>query len=126
MEKNKIKLLNVSKDLRGVLKTIENLLNNYNGIDGNRNYVRYCMNKSMMANDDDATLKMFYHHTYNMDMSKRKDIDLLVLSQITQKHFKLLGDIDTASDIFKPKWCTLTSAVNELHRLRWLHGNVND
>ena len=33
----------------------------------------------------------------------------------------LLDDIDTASDMFKPKWCKYTQPVNQLQQLRWLY-----
>ena len=120
MKNDKHKLLATARELRGTLKTIEDLLDGYDGIEGNENYVKYCLNKAKQANKDDDTLKQLYDDTYNVDMAKRKAINVAPLYKIVEKHFKLLDDIDTAGDMFKPKWCKITSAVEQMHRLRWL------
>jgi hypothetical protein len=120
MKNDKHKLLATSKELRGILKTIENLLDGYDGIEGNKNYTKYCSEKAKQANEDDDSLNQLYDDTYNVDMSKRRGINIATLLYIVEKHFKLLDDIDTASDMFKPKFCKITSAVNQLQQLRWL------
>jgi len=120
MKNDKHKLLATAKELRGTLKTIDNLLDGYDGIEGNENYVKYCRNKAQEGNEDDDILKQLYDATYNLDMNKRTGINIATLLHIVEKHFKLLDDIDTASDMFKPKWCRITSAVNQLQQLRWL------
>lgn len=120
MKNDKYKLLATARELRGILKTIEDLLDGYDGIEGNENYVKYCRNKAKQANEDDTTLKQLYDDTYNVDMAKRKAINVAPLYKIVEKQFKLLDDIDTAGDMFKPKWCKFTKALEQMHRLRWL------
>lgn len=120
MKNDKHKLLSTAKELRGTLQVTEDLLNDYEGIDGNENYVKYCRNKAKQAHEDDITLKQMYDDTYNVDMEKRKGINIAPLIRIIEKEFKLLDDIDAAGDMFKPKWCKITSAVEQMHRLRWL------
>jgi len=120
MKNDKHKLLSTARELRGTLQTIEDLLSNYTGIEGNENYVKYCRNKASDAHEDDAILNQLYDDTYNVDMEKRKGINIAPLIKIIEKQFKLLDDIDTAGDMFKPKWCKITKAVEQMHRLRWL------
>ncbi|HRG36922.1 MAG TPA: hypothetical protein PK289_00160 [Bacteroidia bacterium] len=120
MKNDKHKLLSTARELRGTLQAIEDLLSGYAGIDGNENYVKYCRNKANQAHEDDDTLKQLYDDTYNVDMDKRKGINVAPLVKIIEKEFKLLDDIDTAGDMFKPKWCKFTKAVEQMHRLRWL------
>ncbi len=123
MKNDKNKLLETAKEMRKTLKVIEDLLDGYSGIKdnkNNKNYVKYCLEKAKQANEEDVTLKQMYDDTYNVDMAKRKEINTESLYKITEKYFKLLDDIDTAGDMFKPKWCKITSAVEQMHRLRWL------
>lgn len=120
MKNDKHKLLSTARELRGTLQAIEDLLAGYAGIEGNENYVKYCRNKANEAHEVDATLKQLYDDTYNVDMGERKAINVAPLVKIIEKQFKLLDDIDTAGDMFKPKWCKFTSAVEQMHRLRWL------
>lgn len=120
MKNNKHELLSTAIELRGALQTIEDLLSDYTGIEGNENYVKYCRNKASDAHEDDVILNQLYDDTYNVDMEKRKGINIAPLIKIIEKQFKLLDDIDTAGDMFKPKWCKITSAVEQIHRLRWL------
>lgn len=119
---DKIKLLDTIKRLNYVLKTIENLLENYSGIDGNINYIKYCRNKAREANE--LNVPKILDTAYNIDLSKRENIDVELLYDIAKKQFKLLDDIDTASDVFKPKWCSISSAVSEMQGLRWLYCSV--
>ncbi len=121
MEKilDKRELLSAAMKLAETLKTIENLLEGYKGIEGNENYVKYCLNKAKQAND--YNVKQIYNDTYAYDISKRREASGEYLYEIIRGCFKLLDDIDTAGDMFKPKWCKFTSAVEELHRLRWLY-----
>jgi hypothetical protein len=83
--------------------------------------VSYCINKVKLANEDDLKLKQLYDDTFNVDMNQRKAINIATLLNIIEKYFKLLDDIDTASDIFKPTWCKITSVVSKLQSLRWLY-----
>ena len=53
---------------------------------------------------------------FAVDLSQRKGINIAVLIRVIEKVFKLLDDIDTASDIFKPKWCKITQVVEKLQR----------
>ena len=39
--------------------------------------------------------------------------------------FRLLDDIDTASDMFKPRWCKISKVVSELQGLRWRYCTVD-
>ena len=120
MKNDKHKLLSTARELRGTLQAIEDLLSGYAGIEGNENYVKYCRNKANEAHKDDADLKQLYDDTYNVDMTKRKAINVAPLYKIVERQFKLLDDIDTAGDMFKPKWCKFTKSVEQMHRLRWL------
>ena len=96
------------------------MLDDYDGVEGNKNYVKYCRNKAMIANEDDSILVEMYSDTYNVDFNKRKEINLEILFNIIKKHFKLLDNINTASDIFKPKWCNITTAVNKIQKSRFM------
>jgi hypothetical protein len=123
---NKFKLLETAKDLRGVLKTIENLLIDYPGVKGNENYVKYCLKKASAVNVLDEKLNELLESTYATDTSKRKGINVAILIKIIEAYFIALDDIDTAGDMFKPKYCKITSAVENLHRLRWLYCGISD
>lgn len=120
---NKIKILSAAFELRGVLSTIENLLKDYN-VDGNGNYCSYCLSRAEKAKEDYQVLDGMYEDTYRVPFEKRKEIDVVALQNILVKYYRLLDDIDTASDIFKPKWCKITSAVAELQNLRFLYCSV--
>ncbi len=121
------KLLSIAKDLRKALKTIEDLLQGYEGVNGNSNYVFYCWKRADEAANEDGYLKSICDSAYNTDVSKRwiNSEQVESLHIMIKTYFKLLDDIDTASDIFKPKWCKITSAVAELVNLRWLYCSVN-
>jgi len=121
MKNNKHQMLYAANKLRDILLSIENILEGYEGIEGNKNYVKYCQSKVKQANEDDATLKQIYDDTYNVDMAKRKAINVAPLYKIVEKYFKILDDIDTASDMFKPKWCKITKVVSYLEQLRWIY-----
>lgn len=131
MEDLNIKVMN-SKDqmlysaskLRDVLSSIEDILEGYEGIEGNKNYVRYCYNKSKEAHIIDNELVKMIEDTYHTDIMQRKGINIAVLDNIIKHMFKLLDDIDTASDMFKPKWCKITSVVSQLQQLRWIYCTV--
>lgn len=118
---NKNQMLYSANKLRDVLSSIEDILEGYEGIEGNRNYVRYCYNKAKEAHAIDDELVKMIEDTYNSDMSQRKGINIAVLIRILEFMFKLLDDIDTASDMFKPKWCKITSVVSNLQQLRWIY-----
>jgi hypothetical protein len=126
MKISKEQMLYSAKKMREILSSIEGILDGYEGIDGNKSYVSYCFKKAKLANEDDLVLGQLYDDTFNADISKRKGINIATLSRIIENYFKLLDDIDTASDIFKPTWCKITSVVSELHALRWLYCTVED
>lgn len=121
MKSSKEKMLYSAKKMREILASIESILDGYEGIEGNKSYVSYCINKVKLANEDDLKLKQLYDDTFNVDMNQRKAINIATLLNIIEKYFKLLDDIDTASDIFKPTWCKITSVVSKLQSLRWLY-----
>lgn len=116
---NKYQLINNAKSLRDVLKTIEDLLENYPGIPGNENYVKYCYKKAKAGNE--TNLAEILDYTYNIDLTKRKEVSYIEIQAIINYLFCLLDAISSAGDIFKPKWCKITNAVEYLHRLRWLY-----
>lgn len=120
----KDKMLYSANKLRDVLSSIEDIFEGYEGIEGNKNYVRYCYNKAKEAHTIDDELVKMIEDTYNSDMSQRKGINIAVLIRILEFMFKLLDDIDTASDMFKPKWCKITSVVSHLQQLRWIYCTV--
>jgi len=62
--------------------------------------------------------------TYAVDLSQRKGINIATLSHTIEYMFKLLDDIDTASDIFKPKWCKFTKVISHLDQLRWVYCTI--
>lgn len=124
MKNDKIKMLNTANKLREILFTIEDLLVEYKGNEGNKNYVRYCLKKVEKSHDFDDELTKLFNDTFNINVSERKGINIATLVHIIEKQFKLLDDIDTAGDIFKPEWCKITKTVELLHRLRWLYCNV--
>lgn len=121
---SKNQMLYSADRLRDVLSSIEDILEGYEGIEGNRNYVRYCYNKAKEAHSIDDELVKMIEDTYNSDMSQRKGVNIAVLIRILKFMFKLLDDIDTASDMFKPKWCKFTKAVSHLDQLRWIYCTV--
>jgi hypothetical protein len=126
MSQDKHALLNAAMNLRGTITTIGNLLEGYEGIEGNKRYVAYCKVQIAGADIDEKKLLELYELTYNEDIQKRKEIDLDDLIRVIINLFDLLDKIDTAGDIFKPKWCTFTSAVEQMHRLRWLVASVEN
>ena len=65
-------------------------------------------------------------NAYDVDMNKRRVLDTVLIEKVIKSFFKILDDIDTAGDIFKPKWNNVTSAVEALHRLRWLYCTIID
>lgn len=124
MKNSKNQILYTANKLRDVLSSIEDILEGYEGIEGNKNYVRYCYNKAKEAHTIDDELVKMIEDTYNVDMSQRKGINIATLMRILEFMFKLLDDIDTASDMFKPKWCKFTQAVSLLQQLRWVYCRV--
>lgn len=124
MTKEDKTLLATAIAFRQTLQCIQDLLFGYSGINGNKSYVLYCLKKSVEANEYDFILGQMNEDTFNADMSKRKEIDVEKLNLIARKLFKLLDDIDTAGDIFKPKWCKITAAVEQMHRVRWLNARL--
>ncbi len=124
MRNQKIQMLSAANSMKDVLASIEGLLDGYDGIEGNRNYVKYCHKKAKEAEVNNFILAEMYENTFNADMSKRVGINIAVLLHIIQLQFKLLDDIDTAGDMFKPTWCKITKVVEQLHRLRWMYCTV--
>jgi hypothetical protein len=122
---NKHEMLYAANKLRDVLSSIEDILEGYEGIEGNKNYVKYCLNKSKEAHIIDDDLVKMIEDTYAIDITQRKGINITTLIHIIEKMFKLLDDIDTASDMFKPKWCKISKVVSELQGLRWMYCTVN-
>ncbi len=125
MKNSKEQMLYSAKKMREILASIEGILDGYEGIEGNKSYVSYCLKKAKLANEDDSKLKQLYDDTFNADMSLRKGINIATLLHIIENYFKLLDDIDTASDMFKPTWCKITSVVSKLDSLRWLYCTVD-
>jgi hypothetical protein len=126
MSQDKHALLTAAINLRGTITTIGNLLDGYEGIEGNKRYVAYCKVQIAGAEYDEKKLLELYELTYNEDIQKRKEINIDDLIRIITNFFDLLDKIDTAGDIFKPKWCKFTSAVEQMHRLRWLVASVEN
>jgi hypothetical protein len=126
MNQDKHALLTAAINLHGTITTIGNLLDGYDGIDGNKRYVAYCKVQVAGAEIDGKKLLGLYELTYNEDIQKRKEINIDDLIRIITNFFDLLDKIDTAGDIFKPKWCKFTSAVEQMHRLRWLVASVEN
>ncbi len=122
---NKHEMLYVADKLRDVLCSIEDILEGYEGIEGNKNYVEYCYNKAKEAHAVDDDLVKMIEDTYAIDTTQRRGINIATLVRIIDKMFRLLDDIDTASDMFKPKWCKISKVVIELQKLRWLYCTVN-
>jgi hypothetical protein len=123
---DKNQMLYSADKLRDVLSTIEDLLEGYEGIEGNKNYIKYCYNKAKEAHTVDDDLVKMIEDTYAVDISQRKGINIASLVHILKKQFKLLDDIDTASDMFKPTWCKISKAVSHLQQLRWIYCTVED
>ncbi len=115
------KMLDVAKNLREVIRSIRSLLDEYEGIEGNKGYVSYCLNKTKRATINDLLLKQFLEDAYAVPITDRKPVDLFSLANMIIRQWTILDDIDTASDIFKPIWCNITTAVNLLQKHRWLY-----
>ena len=121
---NKDQMLYSANKLRDILSSIEDILEGYDGIEGNKNYVKYCYNKAKEAHTIDDELVKMIEDTYHVDLTQRKGINIYTLITVIEKLFKLLDDIDTASDMFKPKWCKITKVVSHLDQLRWIYCTV--
>jgi hypothetical protein len=126
MRNIKHEMLYAANKLRNDLSFIEDILEDYNGIEGNTNYVKYCYKKSKEAHDVDNDLNDMLESTYAIDSSLHKGINIAILVKIIEKLFKLLDDIDTASDMFKPNWCDITQIVNGVQKLRWRYCTVKN
>lgn len=123
---NKDQMLYSANKLRDVLASIEDILEGYKGIEGNKNYVKYCLNKAKEAHKIDDDLVKMIEDTYATDLPQRRGINIATLIQVIETQFKLLDDIDTASDMFKPTWCKITSVVSYLQQLRWVYCTVEN
>jgi hypothetical protein len=123
---DKDQMLYSANKLRDVLSSIEDILEGYKGIEGNKNYVKYCLNKAKEAHKIDDDLVKMIEDTYATDLSQRRGINIATLIQVIETQFKLLDDIDTASDMFKPTWCKITSVVSYLQQLRWVYCTVEN
>ena len=121
MKNSKDQMLYSANKLRDVLSSIEDILEGYEGIEGKKNYVKYCLNKAKEAHKIDDDLVKMIEDTYAVDLTQRRGINIAVLIRVIETLFKLLDDIDTASDIFKPTWCKITSVVSHLQQLRWIY-----
>lgn len=121
---NRDQMLYSANKLRDVLSSIEDILEGYEGVEGNKNYVKYCYNKAKEAHTIDDDLVKMIEDTYAVNLSQRKGINIATLVKIIETQFKLLDDIDTASDMFKPTWCKITSVVSHLQQLRWIYCTV--
>jgi hypothetical protein len=124
MKNSKQQMLYSANKLRDVLSSIEDILEGYDGIDGNKNYVKYCLKKAKEAHKIDDDLVKMIEDTYAVDLTQRRGINIAVLIRIIETLFKLLDDIDTASDMFKPTWCKITSVISHLQQLRWIYCTV--
>lgn len=124
MKNSKDQMLYSANKLRDVLSSIEDILEGYEGIEGNKNYVKYCLNKAKEAHKIDDDLVKMIEDTYAVDLTQRRGINIAVLIRVIETLFKLLDDIDTASDMFKPTWCKITSVVSHLQQLRWIYCSV--
>lgn len=124
MKNSKHQMLYSAYKLRDVLLSIEDILEGYGGIEGNKNYVKYCLNKAKEAHKIDDDLVKMTEDTYAVDLTQRRGINIAVLIRVIETLFKLLDGIDTASDMFKPTWCKITSVVSHLQQLRWIYCTV--
>lgn len=124
MKNSKDQMLYSANKLRDVLSSIEYILEGYEGIEGNKNYVKYCLNKAKEAHKIDDDLVKMIEDTYAVDLTQCRGINIAVLIRVIETLFKLLDDIDTASDMFKPTWCKITSVVSHLQQLRWIYCSV--
>lgn len=124
MKNSKEQMLYSANKLRDVLSSIEDILEGYDGIDGNKNYVKYCLKKAKEAHKIDDDLVKMIEDTYAVDLTQRRGINIAVLIRVIETLFKLLDDIDTASDMFKPTWCKITSVISHLQQLRWIYCTV--
>lgn len=125
MRNSKEEMLYAADKLRDVLCSIEDILEGYEGIEGNKNYIKYCYQKAKEAHNIDDELVKMIEDTYAIDVTQRKGINIALLVKIIEKQFRLLDDIDTASDMFKPKWCKISKVVSELQKLRWIYCTVD-
>ena len=114
---NTHKLLDILKNLRGILTSIEKITNN----DLDNNYMRYCHKQATTIKDDDEVVNNLFDSVYNIDVTKRKGVNLSTINNLIIKYFGLLDDIDTAGDMFKPKQTFEFTLINQLHSLRWLY-----
>ena len=121
MKNSKDQMLYSANKLSDVISSIEDILEGYEGIEGNENYVKYCLNKAKEAHKIDDDLVKMIEDTYAVDLTQRRGINIAVLIRVIETLFKLLDDIDTASDMFKPTWCKITSVVSHLQQLRWIY-----
>ena len=126
MKNDKSQLLYAAGKLRDILSSIEGILEGYEGVEGNKNYVKYCYNKAKEAHTVDDGLVKMIEDTYAVDTTQRRGVNMTTLIHTIQKMFKLLDDIDTASDVFKPKWCKITKVVSHLDQLRWVYCTVEN
>ena len=124
MRNSKEQMIYVADKLRDLLDSIENILEGYDGIEGNKSYVKYCYKKAAEVHNIDDELNEMIERTYAVDLSQRKGINIARLISIIKTQFMLLDDIDTASDMFKPTWCKITSVVSHLQQLRWIYCSV--
>lgn len=116
---DKHEMLYAADKLRDVLCSIEDIIEGYEGIEGNKSYIKYCYDKAKEAHTADDDLVKMIEDTYAVDISQRRGINIATLIHIIEKMFRLLDDIDTASDMFKPTWCKISKVVSELQGLRW-------
>jgi len=126
MKNSKEQMLYSAGKLRGVLSSIEDILEGYDETDGNENYVKYYLNKAKEAHNIDDDFNKMFEDTFAVDITQRKGINIATLIRIIETLFKLLDDIDTASDMFKPNWCKITIVVSQLQELRWLYCMVEE
>jgi hypothetical protein len=124
MRNDKFKMLEVVDKLADVLSVIEDLTEDYVG--KNDIYLNYCHAKSKEIHIHDKNLSQLFDNTFNEEMSKRKGINIKTLLDIIIHQYKLLDDIDTASDIYKPNWNKITNTINQLCKLRWLYCLVEE
>ncbi len=103
------KLKNSCEQMRKLLIAMHNLLDGYEGIDGNRNYVAKCY----------ATIGKVLKDTPTFYFENPAKMPEDMLRAFATKLFKTLDDIDTYGDVFKPTWCAITKAVCLLSELRW-------
>ncbi len=113
MRNSPVDIVHVANNLMNILSSIDNLLKGYEGIDGNKEYVAYCQEKCMESYDFAWDLFLI-----TKDFSEGKGVNVHSLLMIIQREYRILDDIDSASDMFKPKWCRITILVNEIQKLK--------